>query len=89
MNDYITNNHHASTTPKLNITAGFLVLSLAFLTFKSLAAEPIRISVSSTDLAYVATAVAWKKGFFAEEGLSVEVIRMNANVAMAALDNLA
>jgi len=48
-------------------------------------AEPVRVSISSTDLAYLATAVAWKRGFFADEGLNVEVIRMNANVAMTAL----
>ena len=87
MNPYICKNHRAATTPKQKITAGCLVLALAVisLAFKSFAAEPVRISISSTDLAYLATAVAWKKGFFAEEGLNVEVIRMNANVAMAAL----
>jgi NitT/TauT family transport system substrate-binding protein len=81
--------HHwkvTSTLPKSNFAA-LVILSLAFfsLTFKSFAAEPVRISISSTDLAYLATAVAWKKGFFADEGLNVEIIRMNANVAMTAL----
>jgi ABC-type nitrate/sulfonate/bicarbonate transport system substrate-binding protein len=45
----------------------------------------VRISVSSTDLAYLATAIAWKRGFFTDERLNVRIIRMNANVAMTAL----
>ncbi|HUK42722.1 MAG TPA: ABC transporter substrate-binding protein [Candidatus Acidoferrales bacterium] len=67
--------------------AASITLSLLFIaaTVTVSCAEPVRISISSTDLAYLATAVAWKRGFFAEEGLNVEVIRMNANVAMTAL----
>jgi hypothetical protein len=57
-----------------------LSLLLIGSTLKSSHAEPVRISVSSTDLAYLATAVAWKRGFFADEELNVEIIRMNANV---------
>ena len=82
MKDYPGKNQFAS-----NLIAGYLILSLTFisLSVQSFAAEPVRISVSSTDLAYLATAVAWKRGFFADEGLNVEIIRMNANVAMTAL----
>ena len=36
-------------------------------------------------MSYLAAGVAAKKGFFKEEGLDVEIIRMNANVAMSAL----
>ena len=82
MKDYPGKNQSAS-----NLIAGYLILSLTFisLSVESFAAEPVRISISSTDLAYLATAVAWKRGFFADEGLNVEIIRMNANVAMTAL----
>jgi NitT/TauT family transport system substrate-binding protein len=67
--------------------AALATLSLLFIgsTFRSSHAEPVRISVSSTDLAYLATAVAWKRGFFTDERLNVKIIRMNANVAMTAL----
>jgi NitT/TauT family transport system substrate-binding protein len=69
------------------LLAVLVALSLLFIgsAFESSHAEPVRISVSSTDLAYLATAIAWKRGFFADEGLNVEIIRMNANVAMTAL----
>jgi ABC-type nitrate/sulfonate/bicarbonate transport system substrate-binding protein len=82
MKDYPGKNQSAS-----NLIAGYLILSLTFisLSVQSFAAEPVRISISSTDLAYLATAVAWKRGFFTDEGLNVEIIRMNANVAMTAL----
>jgi ABC-type nitrate/sulfonate/bicarbonate transport system substrate-binding protein len=69
---------------KLAALATLLLLFIGS-TFRSSHAEPVRISVSSTDLAYLATAIAWKRRFFADEGLNVEIIRMNANVAMTAL----
>jgi ABC-type nitrate/sulfonate/bicarbonate transport system substrate-binding protein len=50
-----------------------------------MAAEKIRVSVTNYNLSYLAAGVAVHKGFFKEEGLDVEVIRMNANVAMSAL----
>src|SRR5574342_365085 len=49
------------------------------------AAEKVRISVTNYNMSYLAAGVAAKKGFFREEGLGVEIVRMNANVAMAAL----
>ena len=49
------------------------------------AAEKIRISVSSLDVAFLTSGVAYKRGFFKEEGLDVELIRMNANVSITAL----
>ena len=50
----------------------------------TMAAEKIRVSVTNYNLSYLAAGVAVHKGFL-EEGLDVEVIRMNANVAMSAL----
>jgi ABC-type nitrate/sulfonate/bicarbonate transport system substrate-binding protein len=49
------------------------------------AAEKIRVSVTNYNLSYLAAGVAAHKGIFKEEGLDVEIIRMNANVAMSAL----
>jgi NitT/TauT family transport system substrate-binding protein len=49
------------------------------------AADKIRLSVSSNSVGFLTTALASKRGFFKQEGLDAEVIRMNANVAMSAL----
>jgi len=51
------------------------------------AAEKVRISVTNYNMSYLAAGVAAKKGFFREEGLDPEIIRMNFNVAMSALIN--
>ena len=49
------------------------------------AADKVRVSVTNYNMSYLAAGVAAKKGLFKEEGLDVEIIRMNANVAMSAL----
>ena len=49
------------------------------------AADKVRLSVSSLDAAFLTPAVAVKRGFFKEEGIEPEVIRMNANVSITAL----
>ena len=49
------------------------------------AADKIRISVTNFNMSFLPAGIAVKKGFFKEEGLEAEVIRMNANVAIAAL----
>ena len=49
------------------------------------AAEKVRISVSSLDVAFLTPAVAHKRGFFKEEGIEAELIRMNANISVTAL----
>ncbi|MSP38542.1 MAG: ABC transporter substrate-binding protein [Deltaproteobacteria bacterium] len=49
------------------------------------AADKVRLSVSSLDAAFLTPAVAYKRGFFKEEGIDPEVIRMNANVSITAL----
>jgi ABC-type nitrate/sulfonate/bicarbonate transport system substrate-binding protein len=51
------------------------------------AADKTRISVTNYNMSYLAAGVAAKKGFFKEEGLDPEIIRMNFNVAMSALIN--
>jgi NitT/TauT family transport system substrate-binding protein len=54
-------------------------------TADAFAADKIRISVSSLDVAFLTSGVAYKRGFFKDEGLDVELIRMNANVSITAL----
>ena len=49
------------------------------------AADKVRLSVSSLDTAFLTPAVAHKRGFFKEEGIEAEIIRMNANVSITAL----
>jgi NitT/TauT family transport system substrate-binding protein len=49
------------------------------------AADKIRVSVTNYNMSYLAAGVAAKRGFFKEEGLDVEIVRMNANVAMSSL----
>jgi NitT/TauT family transport system substrate-binding protein len=49
------------------------------------AADKVCVSVTSYNMSFLAAGVAAKKGIFKEEGLDVETIRMNANVAMSAL----
>ena len=48
-------------------------------------ADKVRLSVSSLDAAFLTPAVAYKRGFFKDEGIDAEVIRMNANVSITAL----
>ena len=49
------------------------------------AAEKIRISVTNFNMSFLPSGLAVRRGFFKEEGLEAEVIRMNANVAITAL----
>src|SRR6185369_8346092 len=51
----------------------------------AVAADKIRISVTNFNMSFLPSGLAVRKGFFKEEGLEAEVIRMNANVAIAAL----
>ena len=49
------------------------------------AADKIRIGVPELNAQFVPLALAEKKGFFREDGLQAEVIRINPTVALAAL----
>jgi len=72
----------ASSSMKIFISILFVVL----LVWASIsAAEKIRVSVTNYNMSYLAAGVAAKRGFFKEEGLDVEIVRMNANVAMSSL----
>ncbi len=61
-----------------------LITGFLFCTHAS-AADKIRVSVTNYNMSYLAAGVAAKHGFFKEEGLDVEIVRMNANVAMSSL----
>ena len=49
------------------------------------AAEKIKLSISSIDVSFLNAGIAQQRGFFKDEGLDVEVIRMIANVSINAL----
>jgi NitT/TauT family transport system substrate-binding protein len=49
------------------------------------AAEKLRMAVSNPNMPNLTVAVAQKKGFFKDENIDAEIIRMNPNVAITAL----
>ena len=49
------------------------------------AADKVRISVTNPNMSFLPSAVALKKGFFKDEGLDVEIIRMNVPNIITAL----
>jgi NitT/TauT family transport system substrate-binding protein len=61
------------------------VLLLLMLTGSGEAADKTRLSISAVDISFLTSGVASKRGFFRDEGLDVEIIRMNANVSVTAL----
>jgi len=69
------------------MTAKIIIAVVTLLTLSS-PAEPldrIRIAVSNPNMPNLTVAVAQKKGFFKDENLDAEIIRMNPNVAITAL----
>jgi ABC-type nitrate/sulfonate/bicarbonate transport system substrate-binding protein len=65
----------------------FLIILVAALLLTSPvdAVDRVRIAVSNPNMPNLTVAMAQKKGFFKEETLDVEIIRMNPNVAITAL----
>lgn len=49
------------------------------------AADRIRIAVSNPNMPNLTVAMAQRKGFFKQENIDAEIIRMNPNVAITAL----
>ncbi len=62
-----------------------LIFGLLLWSGTSAAADKIRLSISALDVSFLTAGVAAKRGFFKDEGLDVEVIRMAANVSVTAL----
>jgi len=63
----------------------FALITSFLLCAQASAADKIRVSVTNYNMSYLAAGVAAQRGFFKEEGLDVEIVRMNANVAMSSL----
>lgn len=59
----------------------------SFVDKSAVAAETVKISISNVEGSFLFGAVAAKKGFFAEESLNVELIRIAGNVMVPALAN--
>ena len=58
---------------------------LMLVTGNSEAADKVRLSISAIDVSFLTAGLALKRGIFRDEGLDVELIRMNANVSVTAL----
>src|SRR5512137_1556372 len=62
-----------------------LIIGLLLWSGTSAAADKIRLSISALDVSFLTAGIASKRGFFKDDGLDVEVIRMAANVSVTAL----
>jgi NitT/TauT family transport system substrate-binding protein len=62
-----------------------MALSLIVLSGNASAADKVRMSISAVDVSFLTAGVALKRGMFRDEGLDLELIRMNANVSITAL----
>ena len=68
----------------MKIPAG-IILSMSLMTAAVEAADKVRMSISAVDVSFLTGGLALKRGMFKDEGLDVELIRMNANVSVTAL----
>ena len=64
------------------VTSSFVISPLS-----AMGASPMRIGVPSPSVSYFPAVVAWKKGFFAREGIQTEFIVMKPSIIPAALTN--
>lgn len=62
-------------------------LFLSLLADGAQALDKVRLSISAVDVSFLTGGLALKRGFFRDEGLEVELIRMNANVSVTALSS--
>lgn len=62
-----------------------IILSLTVMNGAVEAADKVRLSISAIDVSFLTAGLALKRGIFRDEGLEVELIRMNANVSITAL----
>lgn len=62
-----------------------MLLALFFLNTRVEALERIRIAVSNPNMPNLTVAIAQHKGFFKDENIDAEIIRMNPNVSITAL----
>src|SRR4051812_42215105 len=66
------------------LIASCLAIFLA-LHSSALGMDRIRIALSNPNMPNLTSAAAQKKGFFRDEGIDAEIIRMNPNVSITAL----
>ena len=64
-----------------------IILVTATITLPAIAADKVRIAVSNFNVTFLPAAVAVNRGFFRDEGLEAEIIRVSAPVAVNALLN--
>ena len=62
-----------------------MIFSITLLSGSASAADKVRMSISAVDVSFLTAGVALKRGMFRDEGLDLELIRMNANVSITAL----
>jgi NitT/TauT family transport system substrate-binding protein len=62
-----------------------IIVAVFLWTGSSAAADKVRLSISALDVSFLTAGIASKRGFFRDEGLDVEVIRVAANVSVTAL----
>ena len=67
------------------IVCSLLLLLGAFCQTRVHAADKVRMSISSIDVSFLTAGVGAKRGFFKDEGIDIELIRMNANISVTAL----
>jgi len=70
---------------RLNLRLIFAVAVVAISAVGAEAADKIRIAVSNPNMPNLTVQMALSRGFFREENLDAEIIRMNPNVAITAL----
>src|SRR5688572_21739600 len=63
----------------------FIVIAAVLLSAPAEALDRIRIAVSNPNMPNLTAAMAQKAGFFKDENLDAEIIRMNPNVSITAL----
>src|SRR5215208_6080421 len=62
-----------------------ITLSLILANSSVCAADKVRMSISAIDVSFLTAGLGLKRGMFRDEGLDLELIRMNANVSVTAL----
>jgi NitT/TauT family transport system substrate-binding protein len=68
----------------MKIFATFILIGV-LISGHSEAADKVRMSISAVDVSFLTAGLALKRGIFRDEGLDLELIRMNANVSITAL----
>jgi len=71
----------------VRLILGFLIVGVLYGVPRDLDAAPMRIGVPSPSVSYFPIIVAWKKGFFTQEGIQTEFIMMRPSIVAAALSN--